>query len=140
MKHLALVIALVLGIPSADAAVIATTKQKKLPVIENVRVAADGKTFGFDVKKAPNTDAYDIWARITGGRNRPEAEWFVRSMKLRTRAGIVADATFAGNPLDMLAYAKKGTYQLTMFACPANANDDPTEKSCAHASVGLVKK
>lgn len=139
MKTLLIAFLLSLACPTAEAAVIATTKQKKLPVIENVRVAADGKSFGFDVVKAPYTDAYDIWARITGSRNKPEAEWFVRSMKLRTRGGAVADATFPGSPLDMLAYSKKGTYQLTLFACPANAND-PTEKSCAHASVGLVKK
>ncbi len=139
MKTLALLVALLASVPTADAAVIATTKQKALPVIENVRVSADGKSYGFDITKAPNTDAYDIWARITGARNKPEAEWFVRSMKLRTRAGKIAGATFAGSPLDMLAFSKKGTYQLTMFACPANAND-PSEKSCAHASVGLVKK
>lgn len=139
MKTLALLLSLFVSIHTADAAVIATTKQKALPVIENVRVAPDGKSFEFDVKKAPNTDAYDIWARITGARNKPEAEWFVRSMKLRTRAGIVANPRFAGSPLEMLAYSKRGTYQLTMFACPANAND-PSEKSCAHASVGLVKK
>ncbi len=139
MKIISLLIALVLFVPAADAAVMASTKQKKLPVIANAHVGDDWKTFGFDVTKAPTTDAYDVWGRITGVRNKAVGEWFVRSMKLRSRNGKTSHAEFTGNLADTLAYSRPGTYQLTLFVCPANANK-PTEKSCAHASVGIVKK
>ncbi len=137
MRLLASLLLLVIAIPSADAAVIAATKQKNLPTIGSAYVNDDLNGFGFVVTKAPTTQAYDTWARITGGRNQEVAEWFVKSMKLRSRAKKLAKPDFKGDIADILFYTKPGTYVLTLFACPANTND-PTEKGCAHASVSVV--
>lgn len=139
MRFLAVLVSLAILAPSADAAVIATTKQKKLPVIEKAFVSDDWQRFGFAIVSAPTTQAYDVWARIAGPRNRKVGEWFVRSMKLRSRTSKPTSAEFSGNLADLLEYSKAGTYVLTLFACPANA-DKPNEKSCANASVSLVKK
>ncbi len=139
MKLLAVILALVLAAPSADAAVLATTKQKKLPVIENAYVGADLKSFGFDIVKAPTTSGYDVWARVVGGRNKKVGQWFVKSMKLRTRNGKLPKAEFTTSLADMLAYSRPGTYVLTLFVCPSNV-DRPTDIACANASTSFKKK
>ena len=139
MRILAALVALAVFIPSADAAVIATTKQKKLPVIEMAYVKDDLSGFGFEIAKAPTRHAYDVWMRVTGARNREIGEWFVTSMKLRAKNGKIAEADFAWNLGDVLEYSRAGTYQLTFYVCPANV-DHPGEVACAHASAGFTKK
>ena len=115
MKHvLAVLVAFVLLVPSADAAVIATTKQKTLPVIGDAYVAPDGKAFGFAVKKATTTQAYDVWVRIVGGRGKVAGEWFVRSTKLRTRTAKPGKMEFAGDVAGYLTYEKAGSYTFTL--------------------------
>lgn len=139
MKILSLLIAFVLLVPSADAAVMSTTKQKTLPVIANVYVSDDMQSFGFDVVKAPTTNAYDVWGRLTNARGVIVGEWFIRSMKFRKRTEKVAKASFKGNLRDALAFEKDGTYEFTMFGCPANLKK-PKEKACASATKTIEYK
>ena len=136
MKHLlsALLALALLAPPSAEAAVIATTKQKKLPTIENAYVDQDLKGFRFDVKKAPTTKAYDVWARVENARGGIVAEWFVKSMKLRHRSKLTKLAAFESDLKGMLAFEDAGTYVLTLFACPANLRE-PGRVACASAST-----
>ncbi len=139
MKLLALILALSLAVPTADAAVLATTKQKKLPVIENAYVGADLKTFGFEIAKAPTTNGYDVWAKVVGGRNKKIGQWFVKSMKLRTKSAKLPKAEFTSSLADVLAYSRPGTYVLTLFVCPSNV-DRPTDIACANASTSFKKQ
>ncbi len=152
MKFLSFLLAVVLFIPSANAAVISTTKQKKLPVISNVLVNEGLKGFSFDVVKAPTLDGYDVWGRlvsestsdrITGRKARATAEWLIKSMKLRTKKGLLKKADFKNNIGDFLKFAPDGPYEFTVFVCPSNLNK-PTELACATAkktiTVGTAKK
>lgn len=133
MKLLALLVSFALFVPSADAAIIRSTKQKNLPVIANVRVDTDLEGVSFDVKKAPTLNSYDVWARLTNSRKRVTAEWFLGSMKFRTRgAGAVKEATFGVDLGDILAYSRGGAYELTIFACASNLKK-PNAVGCANA-------
>lgn len=134
MRLLALAIALLIAVPSADAAVIATTKQKKLPVISNAHMNGDLRGFRFDVTKAPTTFAYDVWARIEDKRADTVAEWFVKSMKLRHRAKKVKTAAFEADVRSILAFEDPGTFVLTLFVCPANLRE-PNRTACASSST-----
>lgn len=134
MKLLSALVAFAILVPSADAAVIATTKQKKLPTLVEARVSGDLREFGFDVTKSPTTNAYDIWGRLANGRGEVVAEWFVKSMKLRHRSKTRKHAAFRADLGQILAFEKPGTYVLTLFACPANLRD-PSTTGCASTST-----
>lgn len=137
MKLLAAIVALALFVPSADAAIIRSTKQKKLPTIANVRVEDDLGGFSFDIVKAPALDAYDVWGRLKNGRKKVAGEWFVRSMRFRTRSAKLDDATFDGDLSDILRYSGEGAYEFTVFACPANVGK-PTVTACATATETIT--
>lgn len=129
----------ILVIPSADAAVISTTKQKKLPTIANARVEAGLKGFQFDVSKSPTTNAYDVWMRLENERGEKVGDWFVKSMKLRHRSKTIKKAAFKTNVADVLYFERSGTYVMTIFACPANLRE-PNRVGCAtaHTTVDFV--
>ncbi len=139
MKLHSLLIALVLlapSVPTADAAVIASTKQKKLPTIADAYVEDDLQGFGFGIVRAPTTNAYDVWARLTNDRGRTVAKWFVGSMKFRRRSETIDGARFSGDLRDILEFTQNGTYELTLFACPANLKR-PTETACASTKTSF---
>ena len=134
MKLLSALVAFAVLVPSADAAVIATTKQKKLPTIAEARVSANLREFGFDVKKAPTTNAYDIWGRLANGRGEVVAEWFAKSMKLRHRSKTTKHVAIRSDLGQILAFDKAGTYVFTVFACDANLRE-PSTTGCASTST-----
>lgn len=134
MKLLSALVAFAVLVPSADAAIVSTTKQKKLPTLVEARVSEDLREFGFDVKKAPTTNAYDIWGRLVNRRGEVVAEWFVKSMKLRHRSTTKKHAAFRSNLAQILAFEKPGTYVFTLFACPANLRE-PSTPACASTST-----
>lgn len=137
MHFIALVLSLALLAPSADAAVIASTKQKQLPVIGSLRVRSNMEGMSFAVKKAPSFDAYDVWARLADPRDRVAAEWLLASMKFRTRdGGAVKKTSFDADLREILAYARGGTYELTVFVCPPNIRK-PNAAACANASTAI---
>ncbi len=139
MKLLSILVALSLLVPSADAAVISTTKQKKLPTIANAHVEASLRGFQFDVVKSPTTYAYDVWMRLENERGKKMGEWFVKSMKLRHRSKTIKSAAFKTNVADLLYFERSGTYVLTIFVCPANLRE-PNRVGCAttHTTVEFV--
>jgi|GEM_PF-5102722 len=139
MKLLSALLAFAIFIPSADAAIIRSTKQKKLPTIANVQVEDDLGGFAFDIVKAPTIDAYDVWGRLTNGRKNIAGEWFVQSMRFRTRSAKLDEASFDGSLADILRYSGDGSYEFTVFACPANVRK-PTTTACATAVKTITFK
>lgn len=134
MIFVSILIAFALLTPSSDAAIIATTKQKKLPTIANARVEANLRGFQFDIVQSPTMNAYDVWMRLENERGKKVGEWFVKSMKLRHRSKMIKKAAFNMNVADMLTFERFGTYALTIFVCPANLRT-PNRVACATADT-----
>lgn len=132
MKILIAILALALAVPTADAAIISTTKQKKLPVIADAYINDDLTTIGFFITSAPTLDAYDIWARIEDEDGDEVAEFFVHSQQLRHKESKLGSAAYGINVRDIVKYEGEGTYEMTIFACPANLRQ-PLEKTCGFA-------
>lgn len=133
MKLLASAILLLsLAAEPAHAAVVSAGKERPLPTIANLR-AEDGR-LSFDVKKAPATDGYDVWARLTNARGKKVAEWLAGSARFRSRSGSARSASFRTDVEQMLAYEKAGTYGLSVFVCRANVKK-PNATACATASA-----
>ena len=133
-KTLAIAAIFVLTSTTAHAAVIGTTKPRDLPTIEHLRVGTGYDGFGFDIAKAPTTDAYDVWGRLTNARGKIVAEWFSTSMKFRRRSEKLRSAAFRGNLGDFLFFERDGAYEFTVFACPANMKK-PNPTGCATAKT-----
>jgi hypothetical protein len=136
MKLLSAIVAFALFAPSADAAIIATTKVKKLPVIESVRVEQTLKGFRFDIKSMPPVSKYDAWISLTNKRGKKIDEWYVGSVSARRGKKAPRDATFTTDIGDLLRYEDAGTYALTAYLCPPNMKR-PNATGCANASMTL---
>jgi hypothetical protein len=136
MKLLAAIVALALFVPSADAAVIAATKVKKLPVIENVRVGIGLKGFGFDIASMPPVSKYDVWISIENARGKKVDEWYVGSVSARRGKKAPRTASFKTDVGDLIKYERDGTYSLTAYLCPPNLKK-PNAKACAHGVTSV---
>lgn len=136
MKLLAAIVALAFFVPSADAAIIATTKVKKLPVIESVRVEENLKGFRFDIKSMPPVSKYDAWISLTNKRGKKIDEWYVGSVSARRGKKAPRDATFTTDIGDLLRYEDAGKYVLTAYLCPPNMKRT-NATGCANASMTL---
>jgi hypothetical protein len=136
MKTLLLAIILSLACSPAEAAVIATTKQKKLPVIENVRVEEHLKGFRFDIASMPPVSKYDAWISLTGKRGKKIDEWYVGSVSARRGKKAPREAVFTTDIGDLLRYEDEGTYVLTAHLCTPNMKR-PNAVGCANASMTL---
>lgn len=136
MTFLTAILAAFLLLPSAQAAVIAATKEKKPPTIDNVRVENDMLRFGFDIVDVPGIGKYDVWAGIATARGKKVGDWFVSSFGIRRGKRAPTEAAFGMNLPDILRFAGEGKYTFTAYLCPANLKK-PNGKGCSHATTLL---
>jgi hypothetical protein len=131
-----LLIGLMLVTAPVDAAVIASSKEKSVPAIDNVRVDDDLQGFGFDIVTVRNIGTYDVWISLRTARGKKLGDWFVGSFGVRRGKRRPTDAAFDLNLPDILRFAGNGAYSLTASVCPANIKK-PTAKGCSQAAATL---
>jgi hypothetical protein len=136
MRLPTLLLALALFVPTADAAVIATTKAKDLPVIANLRAGEDLVGFSFDIERMPPVSKYDVWVGLSNERGKVVGQWYAGSIAARRGKRAPDRASFGTDLGDLLRYRDAGTYVLTAYACAPNLKR-PNGTGCARASVAV---